>query len=98
MFRDPLQERLKQMEENSPSANIHKKSLVGRLQDKLYFVGRYFEGSVEEYTPEQRSHDIWMAAKGEADREMFHAGSVTDDEIVAYLARKRLSGEFRIPL
>jgi hypothetical protein len=39
-----------------------------------------------------------MSAKKEADKHTFYTGSVTDDEIIAYLARKRLSGEFRTPL
>jgi len=81
MLKDPLQERLRKMEDRNPSSNMHPKSFLDSIIDKSYFLQRYFAGSVQEYTAEQRTHDILLRAKAEADLIMFYKQSVGPKEL-----------------
>lgn len=57
MALDSLQRRLKQMEEENPSANYHPRTVLKSFFDWLYFIKRAMNKSVTEYTEEQRIED-----------------------------------------
>ena len=76
MFKDPLQERLKQMEQENPSVNPHPKSSLDFMADQLYFIGRFLSFSVKEYTDEQRFENALRAMRNAAEHaRLWRAGS-----------------------
>ncbi|HKZ33825.1 MAG TPA: hypothetical protein VJ142_01145 [Candidatus Nanoarchaeia archaeon] len=40
-FKDPIQEKLKQMEGENPSKNEHTQGLLKTLKNRIYFMGRF---------------------------------------------------------
>lgn len=80
MLKDPLQERLKQMESDNPSSSLHSKTVLDSLLDQLYFVTRHFKDSVREYTDHQRAYDLLVDAKKEAGQIMFYRQAISSEE------------------
>ena len=85
MLKDPLQERLKKMELDNPSLDQHPKTFLDYLLDQFYFVARYFNSSVKEYTDHQRACDLLVAAKKEIDHTMFYRQAVGPKEQTSHI-------------
>lgn len=67
MFRDPLQQRLYEMEKENPSVNTHDVPFFRSLSDRVHFIFRYISSSVTEYTNELRKTEDWEKYKAGRD-------------------------------
>lgn len=51
MFRDPIQERLQEMEKINPSSVSYPSNFLRGVKDSVYFTCRYLTSKIEKYEP-----------------------------------------------